>query len=82
MQQQKKHSFSLHNESIEWLLTTLPRTTIDIGNKLFSSHAKEKEENKKYLWQVLENVQFLGCNCVIYNLHNSYKESEPCQLHG
>ena len=61
----KKRGFPKHGESkfhkaaVEYTIT-LPRTTKDVGEQLSSNHAKEKEANRKYLRQVLENVRFLG----------------------
>ena len=56
----RKHEKTLcHKEMVEKLLT-LPSTTMDTGELLFSPHAQEKAANRHCLLKVISSRQFLG----------------------
>ena len=56
----KKHTSSnTHTEAVEKLIT-LPATTRDVGELLSASHAKEKEENRKHLMQIICALKYLA----------------------
>ena len=55
----KHESSSLHKQAVE-VIYTLPRTNADVGELLSTTHANEKESNRRYLLKVAQIVQYLA----------------------
>lgn len=60
----RKHDSSgCHKEAVEKMIT-LPATTRDVAEMLYSLHSSEKAANRKCLLKILSNLRFLarkGC---------------------
>ena len=55
-----RHEASKCHQDAVQVMIVLPKTTRDIGETLSSAHMKKKEESRKVLVKIIQNIKFLS----------------------
>ena len=56
----RRHEASKCHQDAVQVMIVLPKTTRDIGETLSSAHMKKKEESRKVLVKIIQNIKFLS----------------------
>lgn len=67
-----------HQHAVQ-VMIVLPKTTHDIGESLSSAHMKQKEDNRKVLLKIIQNIKFLSRQGIALRGHDD-TESNFTQL--
>ncbi len=75
-----KHEASLLHKAVVDAVMAVPQTCLDFGVMLSKTHASEKLKNRKYVFQVFQNIRFLARQGIALRGDGNEKNSNSMQL--